>query len=350
MDPLARAVEILNAPELAATVAGHVRRLEAVYAGAELARPVALCGEWGVATSSPYREPEACIREQIVSLAGKTELLGNEAVFRPGITGVGLHGVHFLDTLLGAGVYDLDGTGNWQVRTLDRPVGGLRPPDLATHPLWATARRAARAFVASGVSNVFFETPCLSSPFNEAINLYGQQILFAMYDDAAAVHRDLRVITDLIKSLTRWYLDTMPRQWFQAVASSARFRPPGYGHICGCSCQLLSGGQYREFVAPYDEEVLAVFPNGGMIHLCGRHTQHVPAWRAMRSLKAVQVNDAASADLPAYWAGLRPDQVFYNLECPQMPWRQARALTGNRRMVHTAPPGSHAWCREFATE
>ena len=73
----------------------------------------------------------------------------------------------------------------------------------------------------------------------------------------------------------------------------------------------MSADLYRQFVAPFDGELLSAQPRGGMIHLCGAHTQHLPVWREMPELRAVQVNDRAAEDLEAYFTGLRDDQVIY---------------------------------------
>ncbi|MCQ2399408.1 MAG: hypothetical protein MJ072_02755, partial [Clostridia bacterium] len=51
--------------------------------------------------------------------------------------------------------------------------------------------------------------------------------------------------------------------------------------------------------------------NGGMIHLCGSHLQHVETFREMKTLRAVQINDRAAEDFETYFKELRPDQVIY---------------------------------------
>jgi hypothetical protein len=95
---------------------------------------------------------------------------------------------------------------------------------------------------------------------------------------------------------------------------------------------------YRDFVAPLDDELLSMYPHGGMIHLCGAHTQHIPTWRAMKSLRAIQVNDRATEDLEVYFNKLRDDQVIYLNPCPAMTARRALEITGGRRLVLVADP------------
>ncbi len=346
---LDEAIRILKGDDLRTVVDTHFDRLDCLYAGELLERPFGLSGVWGTATSNSFTHPEDCIAEQLVSLATvELDKLKCGAVFRPGITGVGLYGVHFMDVLLGAEVFDLDGTGNWQVHTLTTAVGTLELPNWAQHPAWQTAARAAEFFVEHAPGSVVFETPCISSPLNIAINLYGQEFLMALLEEPEAAHHDMRVITDLMLGIHGWYIERVPWRQRQAAAIG-RVTPPGFGHLCRCSATMLSEEQYLEFVMPYEREVLALFPRGGFMHLCGFYTQLIPAWQHFDELKVLQVNDDASADLPEYFRRLPDDRVFYNLECPQMPWREAERLTSGCRIVHTcATNTAEAWSRDFA--
>ena len=93
---------------------------------------------------------------------------------------------------------------------------------------------------------------------------------------------------------------------------------------------------YDEFIAPLDDELLSVYPNGGMIHLCGVHTQHIPTWRGMESVRAIQVNDRASEDLEIYFNELRDDQIIYLNPIATMTVERAMEITGGRRIVFVA--------------
>lgn len=144
------------------------------------------------------------------------------------------------------------------------------------------------------------------------------------------------MITDLLCTLHQWYLAHIPREQLQPVIGWARTQPLGFEQICGCTTALLSPRLYCEFVAPLDDEVLSVYPHGGMIHLCGAHIQHIPAWREMHWLRAVQVNDRAAADLPAYFRDLRADQMLYVNPYEGMSVDQALRISGGRRTVLVA--------------
>ncbi len=78
---------------------------------------------------------------------------------------------------------------------------------------------------------------------------------------------------------------------------------------------------------------MSSYPNGGHIHLCGRHTQHIPTWRDMPSLHAVQLNDAAADALPAYFEGLRQDQIIYIGPTETMTIEKIIAVTGGQRII-----------------
>ena len=113
---------------------------------------------------------------------------------------------------------------------------------------------------------------------------------------------------------------------------------PGHVSLYGCTSHLLSAELYREFGAPPDAELLASAPAGGLIHLCGDHRRHIPAWRAMPALRAVQLNDRAAEDLEYYFNELRPDQAIYLHPTATMTVPRALALTGGKRLVLVAEP------------
>jgi hypothetical protein len=93
---------------------------------------------------------------------------------------------------------------------------------------------------------------------------------------------------------------------------------------------------YRDFVAPLDADLLGDYPGGGMIHLCGGHTQHIPVWREMSSLRAVQLNDDAADSFDEYYRGLRDDQMLYLNPTASMTAARAISITGGSRLVVVA--------------
>lgn len=328
---------ILNNPALLAARERQFARLSALYAGERLAEPFYLYGVRGKAEADPYTEPERWLDQALDDLAAQADLLRDERVFRPLVIEFGPYGVHYIDKMLGADVFELE-PGNWQAHYLDAPIGSLQPPDLDRDPTWALSRRVAEAFLAADVSVPLFGLPTIASVLNIAVNLYGQEILAAMLTQPEAAAHDLRVIHELLCTLHRWYREHIPMAQLQPVIGWARTQPPGFGQLCGCTTQLVSREQYARFIAPLDAGLLAVYPHGGMIHLCGAHTQHLATWAAMPELRAVQLNDRAADDLAIYHRGLREDQMIYVNPYEDMPVARILEITAGRRTIIVAEP------------
>ena len=53
----------------------------------------------------------------------------------------------------------------------------------------------------------------------------------------------------------------------------------------------------------------------------------------MPNLRAIQINDDASRDLPHYFNGLRDDQIIYLNPCDGMTVEDALKITGGDRLV-----------------
>ncbi|OPZ82498.1 MAG: hypothetical protein BWY76_02693 [bacterium ADurb.Bin429] len=155
-------------------------------------------------------------------------------------------------------------------------------------------------------------------------------------DPSAGTITGLCAITATICRLHGWLRSMFPTR-VRFYCSSARYAPDGVGHLCGCSTQLLSADVYARVFAPFDEHVLLMYPGGGTLHLCGLHAQHIPRWHAMRPLRGVQLNDAAADDFPAYYHGLRDDQVIYIAPTDAMPLEEILRVSGGRRVILQGP-------------
>ena len=322
---------ILSDPGLLEISGFHVARLEALFAGEEGERVFLLQGIQQ-STEEVIPHAEAWLDQALEALVGEAKRALDPDVFRPLIANYNPRGVHFVDSLFGAEVFQLP-DGGWQMRCLDAPVGELERPDPENARPWRSVTAFAEAFLERAPAAVSLALPTIASALNIAVNLYGQRIIEAMMLEPEAARRDLAVINGVLCDLHRWYLRNVPLERLQCIAASGRFQPPGFGQLCGCSTQLLSADLYREFIAPLDDELLSVYPRGGMIHLCGAHAQHIPVWREMRSLRSVQTNDRASEDLARYFEGLRPDQVLYANASERMSLERILQITGGRRLV-----------------
>lgn len=309
----------------------NIERLTSLYAGEALVSPFYLQGVSGKADVDLYTNPQGWLDEALADLASRAASILDPVVFRPLSIEPWPYGVHFIDRMFGCQVYYYED--NWWAHPLRSPIGTLQHPDLTIDDTWRLARELALGFIARGVTVPFYALPVIASPLNILVNLYEQDVLEAMITSPAAVHHDLRIITDLLCELHRWYRMHIPAEQLQPVAASGRCQPPGYGQICGCTTHLLSTSMYETFIADLDAEVLAVYPNGGLIHLCGAHTQHIPAWRNRPSLRAFQLNDRAAEDLERYYLELRDDQILYLNPTETMTADIAIKITGGRRLV-----------------
>ena len=281
-------------------------------------------------------EPEAWVDACLEDIAGNraTDVLNDEK-FVPVCLWCWIYGVHFMDKIMGGELYFSNGDCNCAY--LKTPVGELTEPDLETNETFAIAVRAAKRFAEVGGGYPIFGLPVIASALNIGINLYGQELLISMLEEPEAARKDLETINRTLIRIHKAFRAVLPPEQLQPVISWGRTQPPGYGQLCGCTTQLISGELYRDMIADLDEDLLNVYENGGMIHLCGSHAQHIECFRNMKSLKALQLNDRAAADLPLYFEGLREDQVIYLCPCEEMTIEQAVKLTGGRRLVINAP-------------
>lgn len=286
---------------------------------------------------SPYTHPEDWVIACLELAAQNTEM--PEGRFSPVCVEYPIYGVHFIDKMLGANVYIHEG--QWHADYLQTPIGSLEMPDLDTDETWSLAKRAARAFLDADVKLPLFGMPTLSSALNIMVNLYGSEALIAMYEDEEAVCHDLGIINDLIRALHRWYIGHIPEDQLQPVISWERTQPRGFGQLCGCTTQLLGEDLYKDFIAPLDDALLGEYKNGGMIHLCGSHTQHINTFRSMPHLRAIQINDRACEDLYEYLNGLRDDQMIYVNPCPKMTAEDALRISGGERIVLCGQIGAY---------
>jgi len=231
-------------------------------------------------------------------------------------------------------VFRLDDS--WQVLMVDAPVGTLERPVLEDLPAWQVMVDFAQAFLERDVPAVLYGLPTIAGVLNIAVNLYGQDILLAMITDPDAARHDLEVTGDVLCTVHRWYLEHIPLEQMQCIIPGGRCQPPGYGQLCGCTTHLISRKHYAELVAPLDDALLSLYPHGGMIHLCGVHAHHVPTWRDMASLRAVQINDRAAADLEVYFDELRDDQVIYVNPCDGVLVERIMQIMAGQRVVVVA--------------
>ena len=328
-------------PDIAATQAHHRARVAALYAGqpipgggiVRIAGPAfgKAHGLAGKNDPDMLRDPDYWIADVLADMAARRDLLADRDVFCPAAIHLDPLGVHFVDAIFGANVY-IHGPQFWSDE-LPGDVGDLQPPDIEACPIFRQAAILAHKAVEASQGWLLVGAPVLSCAINTAINLYSQRFLTALVDSPDDARRAVRIITDAMITLTRAFEKIIPDPIRRTSVPENRYAPPGHGLIDGCATQLVSARQYQEYFLEADGLALGSNPYGGMIHLCGAHRQHIPVWRAMRALGAVQLNDRATDDLPYYLAGLRTDQILYVAPTEKYPAERVLALVDPRRLV-----------------
>ena len=334
----ASAQRILNDPGLISIRDEWFMRLRRLFDGQDDSKMVFAingvngnCGD----PSLLYKNPERWVIEGLENLAKNAEKANNSEIFTPLCIQNDVYGVHFVDSIFGCNVFFEHG--QWYSDCIDCEIGELSPPDIDKSEAWQLSRRAAQAFADAGVGLPLHGLPTIASVLNVAVNIYGEKILMAMLSEPRAAAHDLKIINDALIDLHRRMAGILPPKQLQPVIPDGRAQPQGFGQICGCTTQLISAECYKNMIAPLDSELLGFYPNGGMIHLCGAHEQHMPVFRGMKNLRAVQLNDRASEGLAKYYSGLRPDQIIYLCPCDNMPVEKAVGITGGNRLVLVGP-------------
>lgn len=323
----------LNDPALLTARDDWFARMWGLFEGERQTQPFLLNGRLGWSDVDMYQDPESWVVQCLENLAEQTDALLCPYQFRPLCVEAGFFGVHFVDRMFGAKVWMDTKSNQWYNQYLTTPVGMLELPDLERDETWALARRVLDAFLEQDVRLPLFGLPTIASALNIAVNLYGEEFLVEIAMESDAAIHDLGVINQLLCMLHTYYRKRLPAEQLQPVISWVRTQPPGFGQLCGCTSQLISSSAYRKLIAPLDDALLRVYSNGGMIHLCGVHTQHINCWRDMQSLRAIQINDRAAHDLKAYFDGLRTNQIIYLEPCVGMTVAQAMQITGGQRLV-----------------
>jgi hypothetical protein len=319
--------------ELQAIQGKHVNNLNRLYAGEKLLTAFSIVGTY----AGYYGD---CDDDMLAGWCA-ADLPGViDGVLRDGIDPVSFHplviefnplGVHYIDALFGTQVYRSDGQ-IWS-ELLPGGLADLQPIDINDAQIVQWTLKSIKKLLKEVPEQIHITCPIFSSPLNVAINLFGEGALMDLLDPEPDVLRGLNIITDTISELHKMIMNSFPGGRVRFYCSSNRYASDGIGHICGCSTQLLGQETYRSYFAPLDSRVLSTYPHGGTIHLCGHHAQHIPTWRDMPALRAVQLNDAAADEFPLYFNGLRTDQIIYLCPTEEMTIERILKISDGQRVV-----------------
>ncbi len=132
-------------------------------------------------------------------------------------------------------------------------------------------------------------TDC-QGPLTTALQIIGyDKMIYWMHDHPQAVHDLMQLVTDALidwvkvqKSIAGQSLDD------DAYVLGIKV-PGGYGGvwISDDDCVIFGAELYRDFVVPYNSQVLKAF-GGGSIHYCGTATQHIENYLATEGLTCMQ--------------------------------------------------------------
>ena len=119
---------------------------------------------------------------------------------------------------------------------------------------------------------VYVYHPDTQGPMDITELLWGAEIFYAFYDDPDMMHELLRVVVDTYKV----FLDKWFRLYPNRDGLNVHWDFFTKGNICirNDSSMNLSPDIYREFVFPYDNELLNYF-DGGIVHFCGRGDHYI---------------------------------------------------------------------------
>jgi len=131
-------------------------------------------------------------------------------------------------------------------------------------------------------------TDC-QGPLTTALQIIGyDKMIYWMHDHPNAIHELMQMVTD---ALIRW-VRIQKEAAGQSMEDDAYVLgikiPSGYGGvwISDDDCIIFGPDLYREFVVPYNSQVLRAF-GGGSIHYCGTATQHIENYLETEGLNAI---------------------------------------------------------------
>jgi hypothetical protein len=134
-------------------------------------------------------------------------------------------------------------------------------------------------------------------------------MFYWMYDHPEAVHELMQTVTDALIDWVRVQKHTAGQDTCDDAYVLGTKIPSGLGGvwISDDDSTLLGADLYREFVVPYNSQVLQAF-GGGAIHYCGCSNQHIDSFLATEGLRAIQnfnLDNLDAADVGTLYGAYR---------------------------------------------
>jgi hypothetical protein len=137
--------------------------------------------------------------------------------------------------------------------------------------------------------------PDIQSPMDVLEVVYGSELFMAMYDDPGMVKALLRLITDTYSAFLRRWLAVVGTDSDidlgdgQLYTAHWTFTMKGRLMLRCDSAMNFSPEMYREFILPFDSELLAQF-GGGAMHFCGKGDHYIQPLCAVPDLYAINLS------------------------------------------------------------
>ena len=132
-------------------------------------------------------------------------------------------------------------------------------------------------------------TDC-QGPLTTALQIVGyDKMIYWMHDHPQKMHDLMRMVTDALIDWVRLQKEVAGQSLDDDAYVLGIKIPGGYGGvwISDDDCVIFGPELYREFVVPYNSQVLNAF-GGGSIHYCGTATQHIENYLATDGLTCIQ--------------------------------------------------------------
>ncbi len=167
-------------------------------------------------------------------------------------------------------------------------LNDLKPPDPQRDGLMPRVLNTIRAMRERGELPVGV-TDC-QGPLTTALQIIGyDKMIYWMYDHPQAVHDLMQLVSDALIAWVKVQKETAGQSLDDDAYVLGIKIPGGYGGVwfSDDDCVIFGPQLYREFVVPYNSQVLKAF-GGGSIHYCGTATQHIENYLATEGLTCIQ--------------------------------------------------------------
>ena len=197
-------------------------------------------------------------------------------------------------------IYQADNSPQVVCRKIDaEEIAGIHAPKLEESPVWqATQKQIDYLLEKYGRVEPYVN---LMGIQNIALDLLGEDIFMAYYDEEEEVSRLLGEITDLSIEIGQRFR-RLSDDISGGVTAIVRQTVPECYLTSNCSVEMVSNAQYEEFLLQWDQKLADAFGSFG-IHHCGQSMEHVvEGYAKVRGLTFAEVG--AGSDIAAVRAAL----------------------------------------------